>query len=80
MPDRTDLTYAYDGSFEGLMSCIFESYERKEIPSIIRPPSVQQTLFDTAKWIETKKQYAISRQKVISLRALFGFQYTVRCL
>lgn len=53
MPDRTDLTYAYDGSFEGLMSCVFASYERKEIPGMIRPPGNQQTLFDTAEWIET---------------------------
>jgi len=52
MPDRTDLIYAYDGSFEGLMCCVFESYEQKEIPSIIRPPGVQPTLFDTAKWIK----------------------------
>ena len=53
MPDRTDLVYAYDGSFLGLMCCVFESYEQKEIPSVIRPPDVQQGLFDTAKWIET---------------------------
>ena len=53
MLDGTNLVYAYDGSFEGLMCCVFESYECKEIPCIIRPPSVQQILFDTAKWIET---------------------------
>ena len=37
MSDRSDLVYAYDGSFVGLMCCIFESYEQKEIPNIIRP-------------------------------------------
>jgi len=58
MLDRTDIVYAYDGSFEGLMCCVFDSYEHKEIPSIIRPPSVQQTLFDTAKWIETDENKA----------------------
>ncbi|TGE31790.1 TIGR03915 family putative DNA repair protein [Desulfosporosinus sp. Sb-LF] len=58
MPDRTDLVYAYDGSFEGLMCCVFESYEQKENPSIIRPPGVQQSLFDTAKWIETDEHKA----------------------
>ncbi|MHB8072280.1 TIGR03915 family putative DNA repair protein [Desulfosporosinus fructosivorans] len=52
MPDMTDLIYAYDGSFVGLMCCVFESYEQKEIPSIIRPPGAQQGLFDTEKWIE----------------------------
>jgi probable DNA metabolism protein len=58
MPDKTDLIYAYDGSFEGLMCCIFESYEQKEIPSVIRPPGVQQSLFDTAKWIEADEHKA----------------------
>lgn len=53
MPDGSDLVYAYDGSFEGLMCCVFESYESKEIPSVIQPSSIQQGLFDTPKWIET---------------------------
>lgn len=58
MLDKTDLTYEYDGSFEGLMCCVFESYIQKEIPSAIRPPGVQQDLFETAKWIETDKHKA----------------------
>ena len=68
MPDRTDLVYAYDGSFEGLMCCIFESYEQKEIPSVIRPPGVQQSLFDTAKWIETDEHKADRVFNSISLK------------
>ena len=56
MSDRPDLVYAYDGSFVGLMCCVFESYEQKEIPSVIRPPGAQQGLFDTAKWIEADEQ------------------------
>ncbi len=58
MPDSKDLVYAYDGSFEGLMCCVFESYERKENPSVIRPPGVEPGLFDTAKWIETDEHKA----------------------
>lgn len=58
MPDRTDLIYAYDGSFEGLMCCVFESYQQKEIPSVIRPPGIEPGLFDTAKWIETDEHKA----------------------
>jgi probable DNA metabolism protein len=58
MPDRTDLIYAYDGSFEGLMCCVFESYTQKEIPGVIRPPGIQPSLFDTAKWIESDKHKA----------------------
>lgn len=58
MSNRTDLVYAYDGSFAGLMCCVFESYQQKEMPSVIRPPGVQPSLFDTAKWIETDEQKA----------------------
>lgn len=58
MPDRTDIVYAYDGSFEGLMCCVFESYEQKEIPCAIRHPGIEQSLFDIAKWIKTDKRKA----------------------
>ncbi len=46
MPDRTDIVYRYDGSFEGLMCCVFESYACKELPAaILSPVCVQETLF-----------------------------------
>ena len=32
MPDRTTIAYTYDGSFAGLLCCIFDSYLRKERP------------------------------------------------
>lgn len=42
MPDRTDLVYRYDGSFEGLLCCVFESYARKELPAVIVSPACGQ--------------------------------------
>lgn len=39
-----DLTYRYDGSFEGLLCCVFESYERREIPVAILSPDDGQTM------------------------------------
>ena len=46
MLNRTDVVYRYDGSFEGLMCCVFESYEKKELPcSILSPADDQVTLF-----------------------------------
>lgn len=32
MSDQSDLIYCYDGSFDGLLCCVFESYEKKESP------------------------------------------------
>ena len=34
--------YLYDGSFDGFLSCVFESYVRKEQPSIIQTPEQEQ--------------------------------------
>ena len=46
MPDRTNLIYEYDGSFDGLLCCVFESYTRREHPMDIRPEGQgEATLF-----------------------------------
>lgn len=54
MLNRRNVTYLYDGSFDGLLTAIFECYENKEIPlSITENNSVQQELFSDYKIIET---------------------------
>ncbi len=35
MADSVNLAYQYDGSFDGLLCCVFESYEQNEIPAQI---------------------------------------------
>lgn len=45
MPHRPNLTYRYDGSFEGLLCCVFESYAADEIPLDILAPGAPETLF-----------------------------------
>lgn len=46
MPDGPDVIYSYDGSYEGFMCCVFESFEKREIPGdIIGPEQGQLTLF-----------------------------------
>jgi len=53
MSYRTDLAYSYDGSFDGLLCCVYESYYQKELPSMIFSHNeVQETLFPV-KEIET---------------------------
>lgn len=54
MPDRPDIVYRYDGSFEGLLCCVFESYARREIPAeIVSAQTAQMSLFP-ARPIETE--------------------------
>lgn len=46
MSDRRNIIYLYDGSFDGLLTAVFESYYRHEIPvSIETPDALQQNLF-----------------------------------
>jgi probable DNA metabolism protein len=45
MSTQADLTYYYDGSFDGLMCCVFESYDKKEIPIDILVDSAVPQLF-----------------------------------
>lgn len=45
MVKRSNVIYEYDGSFEGLMCCVFESYYRREIPLDIMPHFKVQTNF-----------------------------------
>lgn len=48
MSDQFSLTYCYDGSFDGLLCCVFESYEKKEVPAdILLPDSSQPLLFES---------------------------------
>lgn len=42
MHNRANVDYYYDGTFEGLLCCVFESYDKKEIPSRILVPGNAQ--------------------------------------
>ena len=54
MPYRTDLAYLYDGSFEGLLCCVYESYYKKELPALIfHHEEAQETLFPVKEILTT---------------------------
>lgn len=45
---REDIVYRYDGTLDGMLSCIFESFACHENPSAILPPrETQYSLFET---------------------------------
>ncbi|MDF2499731.1 MAG: putative metabolism protein [Anaerosporomusa subterranea] len=56
MLSNSNLIYRYDGSFDGLLCCVFESYDKKEIPADILLPDTPQTLLFPAKEITTDFQ------------------------
>ncbi|MBW4838471.1 MAG: TIGR03915 family putative DNA repair protein [Paenibacillaceae bacterium] len=50
--------YAYDGSFDGLLSCVFESYERKEELVDLRADDDPQVKLFESRWVETSPEKA----------------------
>ena len=41
MKQRQDITYVYDGSYEGMLTCVFRCYEDKFIPAqVLVQPSL----------------------------------------
>ncbi|MEA4853612.1 MAG: TIGR03915 family putative DNA repair protein [Christensenella sp.] len=85
MPNRRDVVYYYDGSFEGLMCCVFESFMQKEIPLSLNAPDCRQmTLFPT-KEIQTDeaKAHRVLRsipQKICPEAAWFIRRAFLTCL
>lgn len=76
MPDRGAVTgalqnkdnagisvYTYDGSFDGLMCCVFESYEKNEVPAGVIPEDADIPYLLPVKHIETDEERA---KRVIS--------------
>lgn len=54
MSDRTTVMYYYDGTYNGFLSCVFESFAEKEMPAAILPvDEADQTCLFGAKYIET---------------------------
>lgn len=54
MPDRPTVVYQYDGSYEGLLCCVFESFARKERPAAIRPEGGEQLTLYPQRIIRTE--------------------------
>lgn len=47
MPYGTNVIYRYDGTFDGLMCCVFESFEKREIPEEITASPEQMSFYET---------------------------------
>lgn len=61
----TDTVYRYDGTFQGFLCCIFESYSRKEIPAAVCAPDRGQISFYDSCEIVTDPARAPARCKRI---------------
>lgn len=74
----TEAAYGYDGSFDGLLSCVFESYERKEeLVDLRSEADPQYTLFQT-RFVETSEEKAARVYKGIGQKISPAAQELVR--
>jgi len=58
MQDNTNLVYIYDGTLEGFLCCVYESYVHHEIPCEICMESGQLHIFEATQWITTDLDHA----------------------
>ncbi len=63
---ETDLEYIYDGTFEGFLCCIYQSFVRREVPKHIYVEEGLPLLGETATWISTNWDQAQSVYKSLS--------------
>ncbi|WP_378956670.1 TIGR03915 family putative DNA repair protein [Pelosinus sp. sgz500959] len=70
MFNQSNVIYRYDGSFDGLLCCVFESYDKKEIPMEILPPDTSQTVLFDVKEITTDLQK--SKRVLVSIPKKIG--------
>ncbi len=53
MPYRTDVVYRYDGTLDGFLCCVYESYAMKELPAAILGPEDDQLSLLPTRVVET---------------------------
>ena len=49
-----EIIYRYDGTFEGFLSCVFDSYVNKEYPTAFQDEAHIETTFFPARWVGKK--------------------------
>ena len=70
MPERSNVIYHYDGSFDGLLCCVFECYAKNEIPLEILSPEIARTTLFSGKEIITDPHKA--RRVLVSIPKRMG--------
>lgn len=79
------ITYRYDGSFEGFLCCVFDSFYRRELPSAILAEQDDRVLLFPEHRVETdaghaERVYTSLRQRISSQVADLVFLGFLTCL
>ena len=78
MCGECDLIYVYDGSFEGMLSCIFAAFANRETPArIVADDELQPSLF-ARRPVETDPEHArrlVQHLSLFLLPMLLSYYY-----
>lgn len=78
MPAYANLAYQYDGTFAGFLCCVFESFEKKEVPSAIFSEESGQLSLCPVRYVETDQSKALRVLASIPKRISPSAEETVR--
>lgn len=70
----SDVVYLYDGSFQGFLCCIFESYAKKEVPAAIYGDEDSAPLLFATRTIRTETEHASRVLRGIAKRSPYGLE------
>ena len=68
MFDRGSVGYAYDGTFEGFLCCVFESFARRETPLEIQADGAPQLTLNPLRPVKTDLHKAARVRRSIPLK------------
>ena len=74
----TQVSYCYDGSFAGFLSCVFDSYCRREAPACFSTPEEPQTTLWPERQVDTDLDHAGRVYRAVSARISPKAQVLVR--
>ena len=75
MPDRANVIYVYDGSFEGLLCCVFECFEKRETPAAILTEYDRNPTLFPEKYIETDaEKYTRVKKGIITRVSMEAYE------
>ena len=76
------LIYKYDGTIDGIFSCVFSSFVNKEKPDFVTDGEIQLSFGDEVRYIETdynnNKRIITALYKYIGINALSDIRYAFR--
>ena len=79
MPNWTPVSYTYDGSFAGFLTCVFEAYLHREEPACFFAPEDSQVSLWPERPVVTHQAHAQRVYRSLSLRISPDAQALLRC-